>query len=160
MTKEVKIKNPFKESPNYQCFGCSPNNEKGLQLEFVETEDELISRWQPKNYMQGYDHVLHGGIQSTLMDEIASWTVYIKAKTAGVTARMNVSYHKPVYTNKGVITIHSKLVSIQKRFADIHTWIEDAEGNKCSEAEIRYFIYPENIARAKLNYPGIEAFYD
>ena len=30
----VKINNPYAERKDYNCFGCSPNNEHGLQMEF------------------------------------------------------------------------------------------------------------------------------
>ena len=93
-----KISNPFEKSENYNCFGCSQNNKFGLQMKFFEDEDEIVTFWQPQNRFQGYNFVLHGGIQATLMDEIASWVVFIKLKTAGVTSKMEIRYKKPVYT--------------------------------------------------------------
>jgi len=30
----------------------------------------------------------------------------------------------------------------------------------CSEAEIKYFIFPPEIAQKKYNYPGYEAFFN
>lgn len=70
-----KIRNPFAlhKSQDYNCFGCSPDNEIGLNLEFWDTGDEIITQWMPDNKFVGYKNVLHGGIQATIMDEIASW---------------------------------------------------------------------------------------
>jgi len=64
----------------YQCFGCAPHNHNGLQMSFAEDGEYVVSEWEPKDYFQGYYNVLHGGIQATLMDEIASWLVQIKLK--------------------------------------------------------------------------------
>ena len=33
----------------------------------------------------GFHDILHGGIQATMMDEIASWVVLVKLDTSGVT---------------------------------------------------------------------------
>ena len=78
------INNPFTSIEQYNCFGCSPSNEFGLQMEFYDEGDETVCEWEPKPHFQGYGNILHGGIISTMMDEIASWYVFTKLKTAGV----------------------------------------------------------------------------
>jgi uncharacterized protein (TIGR00369 family) len=155
-----KILNPYSELEGYNCFGCSPNNEFGLQMEFYEDGDYIISNWKPKKYLSGYGNILHGGIQSTILDEIASWVVYIKAKTAGVTATLNVKYKNTVFTDKGKITVRAKLTDQNKKFATIHAEIIDADGNIGSEAEVKYFIFSQEIAKRKFNYPGVEGFFE
>ena len=154
-----KLRNPFTKNEDYQCFGCDPANHYGLQMEFYEEGDDLISYWDPKSYLQGYGNILHGGIQSTLMDELASWIVYVKAKTGGVTAEMNVKFKKPVYVNKGKLRIRGRLKETGRKLALIETELLNAEGEVCAVADIRYFVYPEEVARKKLFYPGHEAFY-
>jgi uncharacterized protein (TIGR00369 family) len=118
-----KIHNPFRERKGYQCFGCSPDHLSGLQLSFFEDGDELISTWEPKTRFEGYQGVLHGGIQATIMDEIASWVVYVKIKVAGVTSSIDVRYHKPVYMAGGEITIRSKVLRMRRNLADIEVRI-------------------------------------
>jgi uncharacterized protein (TIGR00369 family) len=156
-----KILNPFvsHNSHDYNCFGCAPKNELGLQLEFWEDGDELMAYWNPKKWLMGYNNVLHGGIQATLMDEIAGWVVLIKCKTAGVTTELNVKYLKPVFISKGKLEIRSKLISQDESLAFISCELFDGEGICCANAMIKYFCYPERIARRKLNYPGINAFF-
>ncbi|MBN1638275.1 MAG: PaaI family thioesterase [Ignavibacteriales bacterium] len=155
-----KIFNPFKNRENYFCFGCSPHNQMGLQMEFLDNGSEIICEWQPKDYLQGYDNILHGGIQSTLMDEIASWFVYTKLETGGVTSRISVRYKRPVFTNKGKIKITAELKEVNKNLANITTKIFDPDGKLCSEGEIQYFIMSKEQAVEKLKYPGIESFYN
>ncbi len=158
-----KIINPWKEPGNrheYNCFGCSPFNEFGLQLEFWEDEEELIAKWQPRKSLEGWMGVIHGGIQATLLDELAGWIVMIKMKTAGVTAEMNVQYLKPLSISKGEITVRGKLISVEKRLAKIECSLFDNNGIEYAKANLSYFHYPENIAKAKFHYPGIEAFYE
>lgn len=154
-----KLNNPFVQFEGYNCFACDPNNQEGLQMSFYEDGEYILTEWEPKSYFQGYRNVLHGGIQSTLMDEIASWTVYVKAKKAGVTASMNVRFKKPVYVNKGKITVRGKLTEMNRKFAFIQGELFDHAGNLCAEADIKYFVYPEEVARKKLYYPGTDSFY-
>ncbi len=37
-----KIINPWKGMEGYNCFGCAPNNEAGVKMEFYEDGDEVI----------------------------------------------------------------------------------------------------------------------
>jgi len=159
----IKIKNPFVEMgsrQNYNCFGCSPFNEIGLQLDFWEDGDELLAKWQPRKLLEGWMGVVHGGIQAALLDELAGWIVLIKMKTAGVTSELNIIYQKPVHISKGEIKVTGKLISTDQRFANIKASLYDGEGLECANADIVYFCFPENIARAKYHYPGHEVFYN
>lgn len=128
-------------------------------MEFYEDGEYIVSSWKPKEHLAGYGNILHGGIQSTLLDEIASWVVYVKVKTAGVTATLNVKYKSTVFTDKGNITIRAALKDQNKRFATIQAEILDVDQKVCAEAEVKYFLFPEEIAKRKYNYPGIEKFY-
>jgi uncharacterized protein (TIGR00369 family) len=159
----IKIKNPFTAMGarhDYNCFGCSPFNEIGLQLEFWENGDELLATWQPRKSLEGWGNVIHGGIQAALLDELAGWIVLIKMKTSGVTSALNVKYLKPVLISKGEVTVKGKLVSTDKKLATITASLFDGDGIECATAEIISFCLPENIAKAKYHYPGHQAFYD
>ncbi len=152
--------NPFTSIKEYNCFGCSPSNPCGLHMEFYEEGEEIVSEWQPRKDHQGYGNVLHGGVISALMDEIASWYVFAKLKTAGVTYKLEVRYLSPAYTDKGQIMLRAKLNKNQRRIADIDVQLFDKEGNKCAEGLIGYFIFPEKFAREKLYYPDFDSFFE
>ncbi len=155
-----KIINPFTGISGYNCFGCSPFNEHGMKMEFFEDGDEVAAVWDPSDHFQGYGKILHGGIQATLMDELASWYIYVKMNTAGVTAGIDVKYVKPVRTDKGPIEIRSILKETRKNIMLISTELKDNSGILCAKAVVSYYTYPEKIARAKLHYPGRDAFFE
>ena len=81
----------------YNCFGCSPDNEAGVRMEFYEDGDEVVSIWKPRPEYQGWLNTLHGGIQSVLLDEICGWVVFRKLQTGGVTSKMETRFsdHSP-----------------------------------------------------------------
>lgn len=157
----LKIKNiHINEDPRkYNCFGCAPHNRSGLQLEFWDSGEEVLATWNPVPDMMGWHNVVHGGIQATLMDEVSGWLVYVKCATAGVTAEMNVKYRKPLYVDKGAVTVRCRLADRNRRMAIIHSSIE-REGVVYAEAELKFFLIDEKTAREQYHYPGVDAFYD
>ena len=99
-----KIKNPWLHKDHYDCFGCCPDNPIGIKMEFYEDGDDIVSFWKPSTHYQGWIDTLHGGIQSTLLDEICGWVVFRKLQTSGVTSKLEVRYHKPIMTTEWLIS--------------------------------------------------------
>lgn len=155
-----KIINPYKSTENGKCFGCSPDNEQGLQMQFFEQDEYIISEWDPKSHLSGFKNILHGGIQTTLLDEIACWVVFVKCQTAGVTTALNAKFKNSAFTDKGKLSVRAKLISQERKFANIHAEIIGSDGKVCSQAEVQYMIFPQTLAIKKFEYPGIEAFYE
>ena len=156
-----KIKNVhLHEDPEkYQCFGCSPYNKSGLQLEFWEDGDEVFATWEPQTELMSWQNVLHGGIQATLMDEVSGWLVYVKCATAGVTSEMNVKYRRPLLISNGLVTVRCKLREHNRKFATIDA-VVISNNETCAEGVLKFYLYPENVARKEFHYPGVEAFFN
>jgi uncharacterized protein (TIGR00369 family) len=155
-----KIRNPFKGLEGYNCFGCSPDNSSGLKLSFVEEGDEIVSVWTPNSTLQGYHNILHGGIQATLMDEIASWVVYVKLGISGVTSTMNVRYLKPVYVTDSRLTLRASVKELRRNLADIEVRLFDSNNNLCAHALITYFTFSKERSHDRLYSPGHEEFFE
>ena len=127
-------------------------------MQFTDEGDQVISTWQPENNFQGWHNVLHGGIQATLMDEIASWVVFAKLGTTGVTSKMEIRLSKPMLMNKGPVKLTARLREMRRNIAVIDVELRDSEETLCAEGVFHYFTYPEGIAKEKLFYPGREKF--
>lgn len=155
-----KVKNPYVQSgkPDYQCFGCSPDNKIGLHLEFWKDGDDIVAKWIPRKELEGYADVLHGGIQATLLDELASWVVQTRCETVGVTASMNINFTRPVLVSAGEITLRGRVKEAGSRLATIETELFGHDGKLCASATIKYFLYQQDKAIAEYYYPGVNAF--
>jgi acyl-coenzyme A thioesterase PaaI-like protein len=127
-------------------------------MTFYEDGDQILSTWEPKEGYQGYHKILHGGIQATLMDEIASWVVYVKLKTAGFTSRADLRYRRTVYIDRGAVTLRARCTGMRRNLADIEVKLFDAEKTLCTEATFTYFTYDMEKTREHMYYPGEEAF--
>ena len=108
-----RIVNPWSGMEGYGCYGCAPHNASGLRMEFYEQGDYIVSRWLPRAEYEGWVDTLHGGIQAALADEIASWVVFRKLQTAGVTSRLEMRYHRPILVSQGEIELRARIVSPQ-----------------------------------------------
>lgn len=127
-------------------------------MEFFEDEDYVVSVWTPTSDFQSYTNVLHGGIQMALLDELACWVMMVKVGTAGFTQRMEIDFKKNVFICHGAVTLKARVREIVGDLAYIEAFLIDKDGVVRTEALAVYFIYPEKIARKRLNYPGLENF--
>lgn len=160
MAQRIDIVNPFlkKDSVDYQCFGCSPHNPSGLHMHFYLEEGVFYGIWHPKRNFEGYAGILHGGIQATMMDEVASWFIYAQIGTAGVTKSMQVEYISSTRISEHPILLKADLK--EEVGNEIHVNVELISENKVTaKATVVYFVFPEAIARSRYNYPGKESFF-
>lgn len=151
-----KIINPWGAVEGYRCFGCAPNNEHGLKMEFYEDGDDVVSFWTPRQEFQGWLNTLHGGIQAVLLDEICAWVVTRKLQTTGVTSKMETRYRKPVLISDGTIRIRARLKEMKRNLALIEAWLYDHSGNLCTEALCTYFTYPCDVVKDEMFFLGCD----
>lgn len=155
-----KLLNPYvKYGKDFNCFVCSPFNKIGLKLDFFEDEDKIIAEWEPHANYSSFHGVLHGGIQATLLDEIANWLISVKLDTSGVTSKLEVDFKKTVKIDNKKVYITSEIVSVDKKYAVIHAKLFNTKKEICATAKVTYRIFPKQLAKEKLYFPGKEAFY-
>jgi len=152
-----EVRNPFLGNDDYKCFGCDPDNPIGLAMTFTTDGTVVESRWEPQEHYQGYTNVLHGGIQATLMDEIASWYVFRVIGSAGMTRTLSVTYHKPARTDGGTVHLRAIETRRDRKSATIHCTLEQ-DGELRSEATCEYAVFSPQVSMSRFAYPGAEAF--
>ena len=154
----VPIRNPFAGLDEYNCFACDPNNATGLHLEFRRVDRGVAAVWQPRDDLQGYPGVVHGGIQSTLVDEVAAWYVYVALETVGITRSLHITYIKPALIADGPFTVTAIGRTPTRKSVEIDATLVNERGELCAEAVVEYAIFSQEIARRRFHFPGSEAF--
>lgn len=102
------------------CFACGSKNTNGLSLEIIESSGGVEAVIHPPVWTQGYKKTVHGGIISTILDEVAIWAAYKKGYTC-VTAELNIRIKKPMaiddeYIARGkVIRTKHRLILAESR---------------------------------------------
>lgn len=85
-----------------KCFACGSENNRGLKLVFSYAEDYAKSSFTPPADLQGYKDITHGGIVSTLLDEVMVHSV-LKDGAMPATAEITVRFKKPMIIGQPVI---------------------------------------------------------
>ena len=98
---------PVMNAPTQSCFGCGAENPIGLHMHFQTDEEKMYSFITVPTTMAGWDTTVHGGILSTIMDEIMGWSVIYLLERIGVTKTMTVEFKKPLYVGAELIAVGS-----------------------------------------------------
>jgi acyl-coenzyme A thioesterase PaaI-like protein len=77
------------------CFACGKANPLGLHLEISQDEEGVFTTFHFHKKYQGWDNIVHGGIISTLLDELSTWAA-VKLGHNVVTAQLTVKFKKPI----------------------------------------------------------------
>ena len=147
-----KIINPWKDMEGYNCFGCSPDNEAGVRMEFYEDGDEVVSIWKPRPEYQGWINTLHGGIQAVLMDEICAWVILRKLQTTGVTSKMETRYRKSVSTTDSHIVLRASIKEVKRNIVIIEAKLYNKDGEVCTEAVCTYFTFSHEKSKDEMHF--------
>ncbi len=78
------------------CFACGKRNPFGLHLSFYEEGGGLCTDVTPSPHWQGFSGVMHGGLQSTVLDDLMSNHLFRLERVWVVTGELKVRYHGPV----------------------------------------------------------------
>jgi uncharacterized protein (TIGR00369 family) len=78
------------------CFVCGESNPVGLRLRF-ETDGTIVhARFVPEPQHVGFQQVVHGGLLSTVLDEIMVWACAVRTRRFAFCAELNVRFLRPV----------------------------------------------------------------
>ena len=95
------------EIKDSMCFGCSPHNPIGLRLKFTEEGEICRSVFTSTREHEGWPGIMHGGILTTLLDEVMGNWLWFREIVA-MTVELNVKFIKPVSIGQ-TITIEGKM---------------------------------------------------
>ncbi len=98
-----------------QCFACGPNNERGLQLDFVPLGgDGAQTTVTLASHLQGYREIAHGGIVMMLLDEVMAHACRCINEKA-MTASVDVRFRAPVPLGK-LLVVRGRYKERRRKF--------------------------------------------
>ncbi len=86
-------------SRDSHCFGCSQQNPHGLKMRFYTDDKALYSWLSVPPHLCGWNGIVHGGVLSTMLDEIMGWSAIYSLRHIVMTKTMTIDFLKPVYIN-------------------------------------------------------------
>lgn len=78
------------------CFGCGRDNPIGLKLDMKLDGNRCVAYFTPKAEHESYGDRMHGGLTSTLLDEVMGDYVFRKAGKPAYTARLEIRFRSAI----------------------------------------------------------------
>lgn len=139
----MKIKVLKTQNNSKNCIICGMENPFGVKAPFYVLEDNSVaSVFKFKKEHQSYPDRTHGGMVSTLLDELMGRVLWVnEPQTFGVTTTLNITYRKPVPLEttikaRAFITFNSTRGFVSKGE------VFDMENNLLAQGEAKYFKMP------------------
>ncbi len=132
---------------NDYCFACGSKNPLGLHLTFYREGDFMCTRVQPLAHWQGFEGVVHGGLQATIMDDMMSNYLQHVHGVWGTTAELSLRYRKPVPVDEELI-FKATLKQSRGKVWEVaaHCQLADDEtGQKLTTGVGRFFLVPKAV---------------
>ncbi len=139
----------------YHCFACGTANPIGLNLSFYKEGEYVCSELTlGKNY-EGWENMAHGGIVSTLLDEVMSWSMIYFRRIFFVTRSMKIKYISPVPLYR-LLTVKGAIIEGEKkRLCKAKGLIYDEDKNILVKGEASFailsdkdlYLVPEKLKR-------------
>ncbi|KAA2252822.1 PaaI family thioesterase [Solihabitans fulvus] len=149
---------PWRVLADYRCFGCSPHNDTGLRLTFRRTGDGISCRLTFDRAFESYPGVVHGGIVSTVCDEIMGNLLVLRTGLSVCTTTLRTRYVAPVLVGREYLCV----ARTQVRAADPSPYRAQAEvllrnGTTAVTAVGQYLPMTTQQARSRMDLTDTES---
>ena len=140
---------------DHNCFACGPANPHGLHMTFQSDGEAVFSRLVVPDHLRGWNNMVHGGIISTILDEVMSWAAIHLIKSIIVTRKMSVDFLKPVFIGRQ-LTAEARVTEIRSRKeALLQGDLYNHEKQLCASARGSFALLKPKVAE-KLGIAGAE----
>jgi acyl-coenzyme A thioesterase PaaI-like protein len=130
----------------HRCFACGTLNAEGLQLELHVDNGRCWTDLAIPERFQGWNDIAHGGIVSTILDEVMAWAL-VDHDTWGVTARLAVEFKRPVQLERLVHAEGWVTESHRRVFRTASRLLDADDGSVLATGEATYVAAPEERKR-------------
>lgn len=134
-------------SERHNCFGCSPINPSGLQMKFYTNDASVFSEVTVPKHLCGWNNLIHGGVLSTILDEVMSWAAIYLLKRITLTKSMTIDFLKPAYIGHP-LKAEGKVLEIKgKHEAVMEGILSNSDGTICTRSTAHFAIFSPAVAR-------------
>lgn len=138
-----KLKTYLPKLEGHGCFACGAANPIGLKLDFYLDGESVCSDITLSNSYAGWDRVAHGGIISTLLDEVMSWAIMYKKKVFLVTRNMKIKYVRPVLVGMPLVARGTLVSDAEPPKIQAKGEIRDLEGHLYVRGSAEFVVQSE-----------------
>jgi len=142
----------YKQMPNmetHKCFGCGPMNPSGLRMKFYANDESVCSWITVPEHLCGWKNLVHGGIISTILDEMMGRSILYFLKCLGLTKSMQVDFIKPVYIGEMLKAEGRVLERKSDREALVEGLIFNHDGELCNRSTGTFGLFTADFLRER-----------
>jgi uncharacterized protein (TIGR00369 family) len=132
----------------HSCFACGTLNTHGLHLELHAGDGRCWVELSIPERFQGWEGIAHGGIVSTILDEVMAWAV-VETDIWGVTARMSTEFKRPVPIGRP-IRGEGRVTSTRRRIVEAEGVITDVATGEVLARSTATFVGAPDAKKAEL----------
>jgi acyl-coenzyme A thioesterase PaaI-like protein len=135
-------------SEDHTCFGAGPANNNGLRMKFYTDNERVYSELVIPEYMNSWQGLVHGGIVSTILDEIMFYTAMYFFKCIALTKEVTVKLHRPARLNQMPFTAIGEIKTSESDTSGVIAGkLYNSEGELCAESLGSFGLVKMNIIR-------------
>jgi uncharacterized protein (TIGR00369 family) len=146
MTKPPLLKE-LPRSANHNCFGCSQVNPAGLRMRFFTDGSAVYSQVAVPEHLCGWSNIVHGGVLTTILDEIMSWSAIFLLKRIALTRSIRVDFIKPAKVGQALKAEGRVSQTDGPNDAVTEAVLIDAAGEVCTRATAAFKVFSPAVAR-------------
>jgi acyl-coenzyme A thioesterase PaaI-like protein len=134
--------------PGNRCFACGPDHPTGLRLKFHVEGDGVVTRFIPAAEHQGAPGIMHGGLVTTVADEVGCWAIIALRGKFGFTGTMTSRFARALRVGReteGRATItreSTRIVHVDVRLRQ--------DGAECFSSTMSFIILDQSGAQQML----------
>lgn len=122
----------------HSCFVCGESNPAGLKLRF-ETDGRVVrARFIPRVEHVGFKQVIHGGIISTVLDEIMVWACAVGTKRFAFCVELNVRFVKAARPGEETVASAELVENRRNKIFEAKAGLRNAAGELLASATGKY----------------------
>jgi uncharacterized protein (TIGR00369 family) len=122
-------------------------NTSGLQMKFFTDGEKIYSRLKVPEHLCGWSNIVHGGVLSTILDEIMSWAAIHLLKRIALTRSMSIEFMKPVLVGSELAAEGRVRETNGQNDAVTEGVIYDARGDACVRSTASFKVFSPAVAR-------------
>ena len=137
----------MKELPHTRsCFVCGESNPIGFNLR-SETDGRVVqARFAFAPGHVGFKQTIHGGLVSTVLDEIMTWACAVQTKRFAYCAELNVRFIRPVHPERQVVATAELVANRRGRLFEAKAQLRDESGTVLASATGKYLPLQDTVA--------------
>ncbi len=123
----------------HSCFVCGDSNPIGLKLRFYTDGKVVQTKFSFRPEHVGFQQTIHGGLISTLLDEIMVWACAVSTKRFAFCAELATRFLKPVRPGIPLVCSGELAADRRGRIFEANSELRDSNEGLLATATGKYF---------------------